>query len=183
LTLGLPVTVKSRGILRLENAGALPEAIELALWLGIDLSSHRTHQLELASLHDVDLVLGFEQAHVRHAVVDGGASRARTFGLNELIVLLTDSPSPAANGVKGWRHAVAEAQDKREIPAPQALDIGDPFGRSWKAQRRIADEIRDATIKLVSSLFGVTKTTGLPPLPAKLPRRRRTPRGASSTDT
>jgi len=88
LTVGLPVTTQSFGTLELEGAPALPEALELGLQCGLDLSSHRTRHLGHASLDQVDLVLGFEETHVRGAVVDAKAPRRRAFTLREIARLL-----------------------------------------------------------------------------------------------
>jgi PadR family transcriptional regulator PadR len=83
LTLELPVSVGSYGTLELENAPPLPEAAEIALSCGISLADHRTRYLNNASLEDVDLLLGFEPAHIRQAVVDGRAPRERSFTMRD----------------------------------------------------------------------------------------------------
>src|SRR5205823_3120470 len=88
LTPGLRVTAKSFGVLDLEDSPALPEAVALAGWFGIDLSRHRTQQIGLELLSDVDLILGFEESHVQHAVVDAEAPRQRTFTFREVVGLL-----------------------------------------------------------------------------------------------
>jgi protein-tyrosine-phosphatase len=181
LTLGLPVEVASRGSLRLNGSGALPEALELALWLGVDLSPHRAEQLDPSSLRGLDLLVGFEQGHVRHAVIDCGFPRERAFAINELVASLQDCRALADDIVQRARLAVAHAHENRG-QVPRSPDIPDPFGRPWKVQCRIAAEIRDASIQLASSLFGVTNTMGLPSLPEKVPRRRRALRGASTAD-
>lgn len=182
LTAGLPVTVSSRGILQLNDSRALAEAIELAFWFGLDLSQHRAQRLAPATLEDADLVVGFEHAHVRHAVIDGGAQRTATFTLTELVALLDGAAPPVGNVVEGARRAVEDANRKREGGMGTSTpDLPDPYGRSWKAQCRIACEIREAVVELAGLLFGVTSTTGLPPLPDKLPRRRRVLRRAFTT--
>ena len=78
LTLGLPVQVSSAGTLEAENAPALPEARQIAALCGVDLSGHRSQRLSALSLEAVDLVIGFEEAHARHAIVDAGALQANT---------------------------------------------------------------------------------------------------------
>src|SRR6266511_5611370 len=78
LTLGLPVQISSAGTLETENAPALPEARQIAVLCGVDLSGHRSQRLSALSLEDADLVIGFEEAHVRRAIVDSGAPRANT---------------------------------------------------------------------------------------------------------
>src|SRR5438128_7342059 len=102
LTLGLPVTADSYGTLSLEDAPPLPEAVELALSCGISLSDHRTRYLNKASLQDVDLLLGFEPAHVHQAVVDARAPRERSFTVRDFVALLR------AGGVAAPREDVAK---------------------------------------------------------------------------
>jgi protein-tyrosine-phosphatase len=153
----------------------LREALELAPWFGIDISGHSAQQLD-ASMQGADLVLGFEQAHVRYAVVDAGIDRSRTFTLPDFVTVLDDVAPPApADLVSAARDLVADAAARRDAAGGRAIarDVPDPFGLSWKAQCRIASDIRQLVIRLVTSLFAVTVTTGLPPLPAELVQRPR----------
>ena len=175
LTLGLRVSVGSFGLLNLEESPALPEAVELARWCGIDLSRHRTKQLGVEPLADIDVVLGFEQSHVRQAVVDADAPRQHSFTFRELVGLLANvSPSSPHGPVARARAALEGAAELRTATASRPDDIStpDPFGRSWKIYRETAEEIRTLAIALVASLFGVSDTRGLPPLPPKLPRAK-----------
>lgn len=176
MTRGLPVRTESYGTLPVEGASALPEAVELALWCGVSLSEHRTRYLNNASLEDVDLVLGFEPAHVRQAVVDAHASRERTFLMPEFVELLpTALPGAKSEDVvRRARDLVAEAA--AGSPASSARMKGgmrDPFGGSWKTYRSTASEIRDLSVALVEGLFGVSASAVLPPVPGRLIRSRK----------
>src|SRR5439155_4834134 len=82
---GQPVRVRSVGTLRLDAEPALPEAVESAQQLGLDISQHRSCCIEDVDLSSADLVVGFEANHVASAVVDAGADRKRTFLLPELV--------------------------------------------------------------------------------------------------
>ena len=75
-------------MLEVGAAPALAEALNLGAWGGVDLSGHRARRLAAEHLDGVDLVVGFEQIHVRQAVIDAGADRARVFTLGELVGLL-----------------------------------------------------------------------------------------------
>jgi protein-tyrosine phosphatase len=166
-TLGLPVTTRSFGTLELEDAPALPEAIEIALGCGIDLSSHRAQYLGNSSLAEVDLLLGFDQAHVQRAVVDAQAPRRRAFTFRGFVRLLA-APEipPQENVVSRARHVVDEIDRVRAAePESRKLDdMPDPFGRSWNFHCDTAAEIRELSILLVAALFGVTDTRRLPPV-------------------
>jgi protein-tyrosine-phosphatase len=176
LTLGLPVTVESFGTLPLENALPLKEATEIALSCGISLSSHRTRYVNNASLEDVDLLLGFEPAHIQQAVVDARAPRERSFTLGDFVSLFpAEGAAPDDDVVKRARSLVAAAGDRlAEFPKPTMSAMRDPFGGSWKLYRQTASEIRDLSVTLVARLFGVTDAHALPPVPQKLGRARKT---------
>jgi protein-tyrosine phosphatase len=178
LTLELPVTTGSYGTLPLENAPPLPEAVELALSCGISLANHRTHYLNNASLWDVDLLLGFEAGHVQQAVVDAHAPRERSFTLRDFVSLLPAAAGPAARDedVVGRARSLVAAAGVRfaEFTKPTMSATRDPFGGPWKLYRQTASDIRDLSVTLVERLFGVADAHGLPPVPQKLGRARKT---------
>jgi protein-tyrosine-phosphatase len=177
LTLGLPVTVGSYGTLSLENAPPLPEAIEIASQSGISLSHHRTRYLNNASLEDLDLLIGFEPAHIQQAVVDAQAPRSRSFTLRDLVSLLPAGGPPARDEdvVERARRLVAAASERlAESSRPTMGATPDPFGGPWKLYRQTAFDIRDLSVTLVERLFGVEAADSLPPVPKKLGGARKT---------
>jgi protein-tyrosine phosphatase len=177
LTFELPVTADSYGTLSLEDAPPLPEAVEIALSCGISLSDHRTRYLNKASLQDVDLLLGFEPTHVQHAVVDAQAPRERSFTVRDFVPLLPPAglSAPREDVVKKARSLVAAAGERfAESPNPTMRTMRDPFGGPWKLYRQTASDIRELTMVLVESLFGVADGHGLPPIPKRLGRARKT---------
>jgi protein-tyrosine-phosphatase len=177
LTLDLPVTTESYGVLSLENAPPLPEAVELALSCGISLSDHRTRYVNNASLQDVDLLLGFEPVHVQQAVVDAQAPRECSFTIGDFVSLLPAAglPAPGEDVVERARSLVAVAAERfAGLPDPVMSAMRDPFGGPWKVYRQSASDLRDLSIALVARLFGVTDADGLPPLPEKRGRARKT---------
>jgi protein-tyrosine phosphatase len=175
LTLGLPVRTESYGTLRVEDAPPLPEAAEIALWSGISLSEHRSRYLNNASLRNVDLMLGFEPAHVRQAVVDAHAPRERSFTLGDFVPLLPPyGATPADRDVVGRARSLVADAGRRLAGSTgsRSVSLADPFGGPWKVYHRTALEIRELTIALVEGLFGVTDVSGLPPIPARRGRAR-----------
>jgi protein-tyrosine-phosphatase len=175
LTLGLPVSTESYGTLRAEDAPPLPEAAEIAVWCGISLAEHRTRYLNNASLQNIDLLLGFEPAHVRQAVVDAQAPRERSFTIGDFVPLLPQYGAPLAGQdvVARARSLVAAAGGRfADSTGIRSASMRDPFGGPWKVYRQTAVEIRELTIALAERLFGVTDTSGLPPVPAKAGRAR-----------
>jgi len=174
LTRGLPVQTSSAGTLEWDNAPALYEASQIAVLCGVDLSGHRSQRLSTLSLEAADLVLGFEAAHVRQAIVDAGAPPENSFTFREFVRLVGKSaPARDTMTVERARAAVKLADDlRRRDPAMAGEDTGvpDPFGRPWKAQREIAVEVRDLSLELAQHVFGVAGSEVLLPVPEKIRR-------------
>jgi protein-tyrosine phosphatase len=155
-THGLPVRVSSVGVLELGPAAALPEAVELASTLDVDLGGHRARNLSQLVLAPFDLVLGFERMHVQAAVVDASAAIERTFTLPELVAILEELP-PEPSGhdaLERARARVAQASESRGTgfhgaPVPEVID---PLGRPAREQRAVAAEI-DALVRRVAHLL------------------------------
>jgi low molecular weight protein-tyrosine phosphatase len=154
---GLPVVVSSAGTLDLVAGPAEPEALEQGLLLGVDLSSHRSRCLGDEDLSTVDLVIGFEPAHVARAVVDAKAPRERTFMLAELVELLELDSEEADSGspIDRARAAVARADllRVRSGSPAGAHEIADPYGAGAEVARQTAQAIRSLTNRLADGLF------------------------------
>jgi protein-tyrosine-phosphatase len=157
LTEGLPVTVTSAGTLDLGPVGVLPEALELAPGLGVELGEHRARCVRDVDLRDADLVLGFELVHVATAVVDCGAARERSFTLPELVELLPRDVE--ADGDP--REAVRRAHEARE--PGRMRELADPLGARPEVFRATAEELRQLVQRLAASLFGVDRARGHEP--------------------
>jgi protein-tyrosine-phosphatase len=175
LTLGLPFAVDSFGTLELGAQPPLAEVREIGPAYGVDLSRHRTRCLSADSLAEVDLVLGFEQEHVHHAVVDAGASQKASFTLPEVVSWLEAVHVPESDDVvtraRGAIHAASACRDGQGLlRGPDS--IPDPLGFGWKVYAETAMRIRDLSVALVHALVGSAQTQQLPPPPASLKRRR-----------
>jgi protein-tyrosine-phosphatase len=176
LTAELPVTIESFGTLDLGGAAPLREAVELAGACGLDVSGHVTRCVSTASLAPVDLVVGFEAAHVRQAVVDAGAERDRAFTMREVVRLLEDDAlsRPQDDVATGAREAVRAAAALRAATGTghrAGDETPDPLGASARVYRDTAAEVRDLSLRLARALFGVDETASLPEIPPKSPRR------------
>jgi protein-tyrosine phosphatase len=174
LTRGLPVLTQSYGTLQLGAAPALPEAIVIARACGIDLSEHSARCVRGASLGSLDLVLGFDDDHVRQAVVDGHAPRRRSFTVRELVRLLAEVTPPDANDpLERARVIVEQAAEQRNAhPTGPSDGVRDPLGAPWKVYLETAAEVQQLSVQLVASLFGVDARE-LPPVPPRLKKPRR----------
>jgi protein-tyrosine-phosphatase len=158
LTIGLPVTVASAGMLEVGAAPALAEALNLGAWGGVDLSGHRARRLAAEHVRGVDLVVGFEQIHVRQAVIDVGADRTRAFSVGELVGLLgeLDPPAPGRSSPEIARERVRLADRLRGGGLSPDDEIPDPFGGSKKDYRDAAVRVQRLVLALGADLFGVT---------------------------
>jgi protein-tyrosine phosphatase len=153
LTEGLPVDVSSAGTLDLGAIGVLPEALELAPELGVDLSFHRTRCVRDVELGGVDLVLGFERVHLATAVVECGAARERTFTLPELVSLVPPGDASSdGDPVAQARDLVRRADETRD--SSSRLELADPLGGPPELFRHTARQLQGLTAALVAALFG-----------------------------
>jgi protein-tyrosine-phosphatase len=151
---------------------ALPEAFKLAELYAVDLSGHRARLVGTESLEQADLVIGFDDEHVREAVIEGHAARRCSFTFREIVALLEEAPAPeTADLVLRARQAVEQAGMNRDANQGGNSAIPDPYGRSWRIYYETAAEIRELSVRLVSELFGVVEETLLPRLPPQGARR------------
>jgi protein-tyrosine-phosphatase len=158
-TRGIATTVSSYGTLDVGPAAALPDALDVAASLGIDLSEHRARPLAGSSLVEADLVLGFEPHHVSAAVIDAHAPADRTFLLAELVGLLESDRSGTASADRA-RTRVADVGSRR-VRIRDAADpfvIGDPIGKPADAMVSTGRRIDALVQQLVLSLFGQTES-------------------------
>jgi protein-tyrosine phosphatase len=173
----LPVRVRSLGTLELGAAPALPEAIEAAAVLGLDISEHRARPLAGEDLSGADLVVGFEQRHVAAAVVDGGARRDRVFSLPELVELLEESPSQRfGDPVERARRAIADAHAQRGGHSVSSrAELADPLGQDPSFYRNTVERVRELSTRLAVGLFG---EDAVRPRASARPARARLERGS-----
>lgn len=153
---GAHVEVRSLGTLELGSVPVLPEAAAVGSRLGIDLSDHRASRVAPGSLAELDLVVGFERAHVATAVIEGGAPRERTFTLPELVELLDARDEPVGGTAsERARAAIARAEVLRRTRNSSKLpEVKDPLGRSEGEQEEIGQQVERLTLALARSLFG-----------------------------
>jgi protein-tyrosine phosphatase len=147
--------VRSVGTLDLgPDVPALPGAVHAAALFGEDLSGHRARTLRRGELADVDLVIGFEPAHISAAIVDGEAARDRTFSIVELADLLEESAS--AGTADRPHEAVERAAAHRTGSFLAAPEISDPLGGSERVFRETALAIDHLVDRIARGLFHST---------------------------
>ena len=153
---GLPVEVGSAGTLPRPPSPVLLEAGAIATQLGLDVALHRSSHVAAHDLSSADLVVGFELHHVAAAVVDGGATAAKTFLLKELVRLARGVAPPANADPLARARAVIELADglRRETGQVLGEEIRDPAGRRIKTFREIVFEVVRTCDEMTALLFG-----------------------------
>ena len=158
----LPARVESVGVEGWEGQPAMPEAAEVALELGGDLSAHSARPLSAVDLSTADLVLGFESRHVKRAISDGNAPPERTFTLPQFVKCLERADTPDGDDlVARARAAVGLAHEQRSHGTggsrrTREIEIVDPLGGPKSAYRNTALRIRELCKRVSLGLFGAT---------------------------
>ena len=155
---GLPVSVSSVGLLDLGCAPALPETIEVAASLGLDLSAHRSCSITDVDLSEVDLLLGLEWQHVAAAVIDYQAPKERCFTLLELAELVQEVPDVEEdNPVRRAKALVNAAYERKKETRGSMVGatVSDPFGGPISGYVEMAQLVKRTSERIVEKLFGV----------------------------
>lgn len=159
-TEGLSVRVSSVGLLDLGCSPALPETLEVASCIGLDINAHRSRAITEVDVAKADLLLGLEWQHVAAAVVDYGAPADRAFTLLELAELLEDSPSiDESDPERRARSLVQSAHERKKAMgrSPLGASVHDPFGGPMAGYEEMAALVKQAAEGIAGQLFGATR--------------------------
>lgn len=146
--------VVSSGVLP-GGATASRGAISAMRRRGLDLSAHRSHQLDRDTVEAADLIITMERAHIASVAELSLAAVGRTFTLVELADLASVA-GPRADGVAvvDW---IAAANRMRHPSAVMAVgegdDVQDPMGGPSRAYRRAAEQIDALLTSVVDAMF------------------------------
>ncbi len=149
--------VSSAGTSGLEGSDAMPESVQAAQELGVDIAGHRGRRLTAGMAEASDLLLCMASNHSDVLTFEFDLGPL-AFTLKELVRLLESLPTlDAGSGPQGLVDRVAAAQGARahhDVPASRDNDIADPLGQPIEAYRAIAWEIETWMNRLVNGLFG-----------------------------
>jgi protein-tyrosine phosphatase len=157
--------VHSAGTMGLDSSPMTPEAVRLAVGLGIaqDLAdSHRSRYLTEAELRSPDLILAMSREH-RRRIVELAPGRLRSaFTLREFARLAADASdaeiaeaasSAGSDASARTRAAVAAVAALRGMGVPPADpaedDVIDPYRRSWETYQLSASQLVPAVDQVV----------------------------------
>lgn len=149
--------VASAGTIARDGAPAMPEAVEAAADLGVDISGHSARRLRREHVREAELIVGMAAEHREDIGVLVPEAEGRTFTLKELVRLLeTTGPRPLevprTDGLVARR--VADAHRRRAgSPAMRDDDVLDPLGLSLEGYRAVASELEDLCERLAGGLY------------------------------
>ena len=149
--------VASAGTIARDGARAMPEAVEAAAELGVDISRHSARRLRREHIRDAVLIVGMAAEHRQDVRALVPEAEARTFTLKELVRVLeaTDRRPLNATLDDGFlAGAVADANRRRAgSPATAEDDVMDPLGLSLHGYRAVASEVGDLCERLAGGLY------------------------------
>ena len=152
---GISLPVRSAGMTT-GGQPATPYAVEVMALNGIDLSSHRSRELEPSDLAHASLVLGMAREHVRHAVVLDPEVWPRAFTLMEAVRRAEATGRRlAGEPLATWVGRVHAGRDRRSLLGSSSCDdVPDPAGGPRAGYGRTALLLDGLTSRLAGLCWG-----------------------------
>lgn len=121
---------------------------------GLDLTLHRSRQLDADLVGRADLILGMAREHIREVAVIDRDALPRAFTLKEL-VRAGEAAGPRSEGedLADWLRRVGSGRRRDRLLGTghdPAMDVEDPVGRGVADYETTADEIDDLLRSLVT---------------------------------
>lgn len=136
--------------LRVASAGLLksgvdvePETAAVMAERGIDVSGHRSHQLQDVDIAAADLILTMERNHTRQVVGRDADALSKTFPILEFCDLGRRHGPPAADEpVLDWVRRLGDTPRLDRLRrSDQADDISDPYGGPRRGFEKTAEQL------------------------------------------
>lgn len=149
---GVPAVVASAGSMR-GGVVASAGSVRAMARRGLDLSAHRSRQLDGALVGGADLVVTMGRRHAREVVVLHPPAWPHTFTLRELVRRATAvGPRRPGQTLAGWLEVVGHGRVRSALLAEDpADDIADPIGgpeSAYEATAVILDDLVDRAVAL-----------------------------------
>lgn len=90
---------------------------------GLDLSQHRSRNVEDLQLPDYDLILTMEQSHKEALQIEFPAVRATVYQLTEMVGLHYDIADPIGGTSEDFRNTVSELKRLLKFGLPQIMKL------------------------------------------------------------
>ena len=128
---------------------------------GLDVSAHRSHQLDRDTVQAADLIITMERGHIAAVAELSLAAVERSFTLVELADLASvTGPRTGGVGVGDWIAAANRMRHPTSVMAVGAADdVQDPMGGPARAYRRTADQIDALLTTVVDAMFPLPEST------------------------
>ena len=139
------------------GAPATAEAVQVMADRGLDLSGHRSRQIDQPMLAQADLIVTMTREHVREVAVADVTFLAKTFTLKELVGL-GDQIGPCRPGEAptGWMARLTTSRRREALLGvghDDAYDVVDPIGGTKGQYRATAAELDALLARLVQLLW------------------------------
>jgi protein-tyrosine phosphatase len=154
----VPARVTSAGLYP-SGAPATPDAVAEMADRGLDLSTHRSRQIDHDILGRADLVVTMTREHVREVAVGDVAFLVKTFTLKE-IVALGEAAGPRRPGEATalWMARLAASRRRESLLGvghDDAYDVEDPIGGTRAQYRATAAELEDLLTRMVALIWDI----------------------------
>lgn len=151
---GLPVRVRSAGLLP-GSVDVSEPAVTVLRQRGIDLSDHRSTQIERPHIEGADLVLAMTREHVREVVMRDPSAWPKTFTLKELVRRgVGVGPKQVSEPLGDWLARVGDGRNRTELLGSSSVDdVADPYRQPTDIYEQTAVELDTLLNRLVSLVW------------------------------
>lgn len=151
---GVALQISSMGFLPAGQATPAP-GIRAAAERGLDLSGHRSCQLDPQELAQSDLILASARAEARDLVAALPELWPRVHTYKQFVRWARDHPAPAGTDFATWADRADHGRARTVLLGSSAQDdLADPVGRSLRAWRRTMQELEVLAEQLLDSSRG-----------------------------
>jgi protein-tyrosine phosphatase len=151
----IPARALSAGLYP-SGSPATPDAVAVMAERGIDLSAHRSRQIEAPLVAQADLVVTMAREHVREVAVLDPAFLQKTFTLKELVGLALAAPRAEGEPLDAWLARLGKGRRRDALLGvghDPGLDVEDPIGTTIERYRETADELDVLLRELVAQMW------------------------------
>ena len=130
---------------------ATSPTVDAARVFGLDLTEHRSRQLDATLTADADLIVGMERQHVREVVVLDQRVWSRAFTLKELVRRASAiGPHAPDESLDQWLHRVGEGRRPADLLGQSREDdVADPTTDPLADYATLAHEVDTLVKELV----------------------------------